>query len=410
MKITFIIIFVKNENKNRRKSALTFIFIMGFVSLFSDLTHEGARSVYGNYLSFLGATALAVSITAGLGEFLGQGLRLFTGYITDKTKKYWLFAIIGYSFNIIIIPLFAFVPLNGWFLACALVVTERVGKAIRAPAKSTLISFAGSEIGTGKTFALHEALDQIGAFLGPMLLFIIMTVKSESPDIEKFKISFLALGITAIISVIILLIAKRKFPNPDTFEKDVSNQITLFKNNAFLIYIAAIGLIAAGFLDYPPIAFHLENANLMKVEYIPLLYSMAMAVDAVAALFFGSLFDKKGLASLLIAVTISSFFGIFVFILDSSVITVIFGIILWGIGMGAQESILKAVVAKIVEKEKRASAYGIFNAGFGLFWFLGSALLGWIYGYSLYAVAILSMSLQLMSIPFLIYLNKKIRI
>lgn len=401
------------ENNNKkiiRKSAYAFIFIMGFVSLFSDLTHEGARSIYGNYLCFLGASAMVISAVAGFGEFVGQGLRLLTGYVTDKTHKYWLFAIIGYSFNIIIIPLFAFVPLNGWMLACALVILERVGKAIRAPAKSTLISFAGNEIGAGKTFAIHEALDQIGAFLGPMILFIIMTLMKGTDQKTIYSICFGVLGITALISVLVLLKARAKFPNPENFEITPPNKITLIKNNAFWIYIIAIGFIAAGFADYPLIAFHLENLAIVPINYIPFLYSFAMIIDAIAALFFGFLFDKKGLFSLIIAIIISSFFGIFIFVLNNNILFTILGVALWGIGMGAQESVLKAVVAKIVTKDKRASAYGIFNAGFGLFWFLGSLLLGYLYNLSFIAIALASLSLQLLSIPLLVILINKIKI
>ncbi len=393
------------EKKSNRKPAYIFILVMGMVSLFSDLTHEGARSIYGSYLGFLGASAMVISTVSGLGEFLGQGLRLFTGYITDKTRKYWLFAIIGYSFNIIIIPLFAFVPMNGWLLACFLVVMERVGKAIRAPAKSTLLSFAGNQIGVGKTFAIHEALDQIGAFLGPILLFVIMTLMKGGDQMRTYSVAFLSLGVTALLTVIILLIARKQFPHPDLFEEGNDNKSSLYDNKYFWIYIAAIGFIAAGFIDYPLIAFHIGNRTAIPVNYIPLLYGIAMAADAFAALFFGSLFDKKGIISLMIAVIISSLFGLFIFVGESLTFMVITGVILWGIGMGAQESVLKAVIGKIVAKEKRASAYGLFNAIFGLFWFAGSALIGYIYGFSLWAVAVISLLLQLASLPLLIYLS-----
>lgn len=396
-----------NENKNLKRNAYQFILILGLVSLFSDFTHEGARSIYGSYLSLLGASALVISTVAGLGEFLGQGLRLLTGFLTDKTKKYWLFAIIGYGFNLIVIPLLAFIPMDGWMLACILILTERVGKAIRAPAKSTLVSFAGKEIGVGKTFAYHEALDQLGAFLGPLLISLIMTLRKGSDIKTVYAICFLALGGTALISFIILLIAKRKYPNPNEMEKAKNLPSQKITNKIFWLYIAAIGFIAAGFCDYPLIALRLES--FIDVNLIPLYYSMAMAVDAVSALFFGWLFDKKGILSLIIAVIINSLFAIFIFIFND-LYALIAGVIIWGIGMGAQESILKAVIASIVPKEKRATAYGIFNTGFGLFWFLGSLLLGLLYGYSFTALALTSMALELLSIPFLFAVRKKLKL
>jgi hypothetical protein len=163
--------------ESKKKAAYTFLVLLGIVSLFSDLTYEGARSILGPYLLLLGASASTVGFVSGLGEFIGYALRLITGYISDKTKRYWLITIVGYAINLIAIPALALAPGLGWVYACGLIVLERFGKAIRHPAKTTIASFAATEVGAGKGFALQEVLDQIGAFIGPLVLFFVLTLK-----------------------------------------------------------------------------------------------------------------------------------------------------------------------------------------------------------------------------------------
>lgn len=387
--------------KDTKKAAMSFIILIGVISLFSDLTYEGARSITGPYLKLLGATAATVGFISGLGEFIGYALRLITGFISDKTKKYWTMTIIGYSLNLIAIPALALIPENGWIYACGLILLERFGKAIRNPAKSTLTSFAAKEVGVGKGFAIQEALDQIGAFLGPIMLFIILTLKGSTDKHAAYVTCFLALGIPALIAITILLISKYLYPNPHEFEKSEIKSTNFSLNKAYWFYIIAIAFIAAGFADFPLMAFHFSKQNIIADNFIPIMYAIAMGVDAIAALFFGRLYDKKGISALIIASIISAFFAPFVFLLNAPVFAVI-GIILWGIGMGAQESILKAAVATIVSKDKRGTAYGIFNTGFGIFWFLGSWLMGILYGSSIMGLVIFSVIIQLMSIPFFI--------
>lgn len=173
-----------------KENAMAFIILIGIVSLFSDLTYEGARSIIGRYLKILGASAVAVGFIAGLGEFIGYALRLVTGYISDKTKKYWTITIVGYSLNLLAIPALALIPANGWVYACGLILLEQFGKAIKNPSKSTLTSFAATEVGVGKGFAIQEALEQIGAFRGPILLFVILTLKGNADKHSAYALCF----------------------------------------------------------------------------------------------------------------------------------------------------------------------------------------------------------------------------
>lgn len=389
-----------------KKAAYSFIILLGIVSLLSDMAYEGARSIIGPYLSLLGATAATVGFVSGLGEFVGYAFRLITGFLSDKTKKYWTMTIVGYAMNIIAIPLLAVVPANGWIYACGLIILERFGKAIRTPSKSTLVSFAASEVGVGKGFAVQEALDQLGAFISPVILFVILTLKGASKTKEAYAVCFLVLGIAAILSVIVLLISKRLYPSPDTFDRTKEAEGKMRFDRSFWLYIVAIGLIAAGFADFSLMSYHLVNRHLFADNMIPALYAVAMGVDALSALFFGWLYDKKGLLSLVIATTISAFFAPFVFFTGNAALIVV-GIILWGIGMGAQESIMQSTVTSLVAKNHRATGFGIFNTGFGLFWFIGSTIMGAIYSISLPALVGISVLLQLSAIPVLLIIHKR---
>lgn len=393
--------------KNRKQQALLFLLLIGIISMLSDFTHEGARSIYGPYLGLLGASALVISIVSGLGEFIGQALRIVTGMIADRTKKYWTMMILGYSINLLVIPLLMFVSKDIWFIAIILILLERVGKGIRAPAKSALTSFTTADIGLGKAFALQEAMDQLGAFLGPLFVFLVLQLNSGS-EFNGYQLAFGLLGIFAILTIVIIVIAKSKYPNPD--QMDVSKGQQGFKGNKyFLIYIVAVMLLAMGFIDYPVLAFHISRESIITASYIPLLYALAMGVDALAAVFFGYYYDKVGVLSLIISVI----FGILiapVFFLVDGVVGILLGVILWGIAMGAQESILKAVIASLVSKDKRATAYGIFYTAFGLAWFLGSTLIGLIYERSIVGVVLFSSVFELLSLGVLYYYHKMTKV
>ncbi|MBE0700831.1 MAG: MFS transporter [Acholeplasmataceae bacterium] len=392
--------------KSMKRKAFQFLLLIGLISLLSDFTHEGARSIYGPYLAVIGASAFVVALTAGLGEFIGQTLRIVTGIIADKTKKYWLMMIFGYSINLLVIPLLMFVDANIWHVAIILILLERVGKGIRAPAKSALTSFTTPHLGAGKAFALQEAMDQFGAFLGPLFVFGVLSFHQGS-ELSGYQLAFGLLGIVAILTLTTLVVAKWKYPHPEEFE--TQTLVKGFKGNkSFVWYMVAISFIAFGFIDYPILAFHLNDTRTIDVIYVPLLYSLAMGVDAIAALVFGVLFDKKGIKVLQLSVFISMFFAP-VFFLLNGVAAIIMGVVLWGIGMGAQESILKAVISNVVSKDKRATAYGIFYTVFGLSWFLGSVLIGALYAYSILAIVLISVTMESIAIIVLIFLNQSLK-
>ncbi len=386
------------EKKKKMTPTMLFILLLGVVSLFSDMTHEGASSIRGAYLSLLGASAATIGFVSGLGEMIGYSLRLFFGMLTDRTHKYWTMTILGYVINAFACPALALVHEDGWIAACVLLLLERAGKAIEKPAKNTIMSFAASQEGAGRSFAIQEALDQIGAFIGPVLLFLVMRLKTGS-TYEVYAAGFAVLTIPALLTIGALLYAKKQFPHPESFEPETPEKTSLKFKPSFKTYLLAICCFAFGFVDFSLITMHVARGNLFTPSELPLLYAGAMIIDAIAALFFGHMYDRKGIWALVWSTLLSAAFAPFVFGFHSRPF-ILLGIALWGIGMGAQESIMKAVVTTIVPKAKRASGYGLFEFAFGIFWFLGSWLMGLLYDRTLLGLICISCGFQLLAIPF----------
>ncbi|MBM3321508.1 MAG: MFS transporter [Candidatus Eisenbacteria bacterium] len=374
-----------------RTHALRFVVLLGFVSLFADMTYEAARSINGPFLAILGASGAAVGIVAGLGELIGHGLRIVSGHISDRTKRYWTITILGYSVNLLAVPALALA--GRWETAAFLMMIERLGKAVRAPARDAMLSHATHSMGRGLGFGLHEMMDQIGAMAGPLLVTAIFAMGGS------YRGAYAILLVPALLALLVLVLGRAAYPHPSKLEKPPSEPKGGGVSRLFWLYLAAIALVAAAFADFPLIAFHLKSKAVLEDKWIPLLYAFAMGVDAIAAIFFGRWFDRKGMLSLILAVAVASLFALFAFSLRPW--AVVLGMALWGIGMGAQESIVRAAVADFVPRERRATGYGIFHTGFGVAWFLGSATMGVLYDRSIPALVVFSIVLQFLSLPLL---------
>jgi MFS family permease len=379
------------SNTISKRSAIKFVILMGMVSLFADMTYEGARSISGQYLEILGASGLVVGLVAGLGELIGYGFRLISGYISDRSGKYWLITGVGYAINLLAVPLLALA--GNWPLAASLMILERFGKAIRNPAKDAMLSYATQETGRGWGFGLHEAMDQIGAIMGPLIVSLILYFHGS------YEMSFAILLIPALCALSVLAGARLLYPRPQDLEIENPDLKPKGLTTNYWLYIAAVSCVAAGYIDFPLIAYHLKQSAVMTDVWMPILFSISMAAAGLAALIFGRLYDTHGLAVLIFATALSSLFALLVFIDDFYFALV--GMILCGIGLGAQESIMRAVVANLVPMNKRGTAYGFLNLWFGVFWFLGSALMGYLYDISLPWLIIFSLVMQLLAIPLL---------
>jgi MFS family permease len=380
-------------SKQERKSAFRFIVALGFVSLFADMTYEGAHSVIGPLLKDLGASATQVGIIAGLGEMIAASLRYFSGRLADKTRAYWTITTLGYFLNLVVVPGLAFA--GNWQAAALLIVAERTGKSLRGPARDVLLSEATEVVGHGKGFGLHAAMDQIGAVLGPLL------VAASVARTHHFGPAFLWLAVPAMGAFVALLFARGMRPNKVTPPAPATE-----KNlpRVFWWYVAAACLLALGFVDFPLLAYHFQSSALTKPETIPLLYAGAMGVNGLMALFFGRLFDRYGIQIIVFGILVSLLALPFGFLGGANGVYI--SVACWATGHGAQDATLRSGISQAVSMNKRGTAFGAFNAAYGVLWFVGSVLMGVLYDYSLLALVIFGVVAQLGSAALFFWLRR----
>ena len=379
-------------SQQERKSAFRFIVALGFVSLFADMTYEGAHSVIGPLLKDLGATATEVGIIAGFGEMIAASLRYFSGRLADRTQAYWTITTLGYFLNLVVVPGLAFA--GNWQAAALLVVAERTGKSLRGPARDVLLSEATEVVGHGSGFGLHAAMDQTGAVLGPLL------VALSVARTHHFGSAFLLLAVPAAAAFIALLFARwarsnKGTPPPAPARKDLPN--------VFWIYVGAAGLLALGFVDFPLLAFHFQKNSLTSPEMIPLLYAGAMGVNGVTALIFGRLFDRFGIQIISIGILVSLLALPFGFLDGTSGVYI--SVACWATGLGAQDATLRSGISEVVSMNKRGTAFGAFNAAYGVLWFLGSVAMGVLYDFSLVALVAFGICAQALAAVVFIWLR-----
>jgi len=377
------------------------VLLAGVTSLFADLAYEGSRSIIGPYLSFLGASALAVGVVTGFGELLGYGLRLVSGRFSDRTRQFWPVTIAGYVLSMSVVPLLALA--GSWQVAALLIFLERVGKATRNPPRDVMLSHAARQVGGyGWAFGLHQALDQIGALVGPLAVAWILAERTGG-----YRFAFATLAVPAAITLGVLLAARLLYPRPQDMETHPPDVRTEGLPRVFWIYLAGAALVAIGFADFALIAFRFAREATVSSAFVPILYAVAMGVSGIGSLVFGRLFDRIGIGVLVPLTIVSALFAPLVFLGGSRAALV--GVSLWGLGMGVHESIIPAAVAPMVPVERRASAYGLFTGVYGVSWFLGSAAIGGLYTVSVGWVVAFCVVIELASVPFFLSVRRRLR-
>jgi predicted MFS family arabinose efflux permease len=339
-----------------------------------------------------------IGIVTGLGELLGYGLRLVSGRLSDQTQQFWPITIFGYIIQMAAVPLLALA--GNWPVAALLIILERVGKATRNPPRDVMLSHAAREMGYGWAFGVHEALDQCGALAGPLVVAAVLAMRGQ------YRLAFAVLLVPAMITLCILAIARFLYPRPQDLESHPPDIRARGLPRIFWIYLAGAVLVAAGFADFPLIAYHFQQTSVVPTAWVPVFYAIAMGVSGVGSLLFGRLFDRFGIIVLVPLTLLSALFAPLAFLGQFWIALV--GSALWGLGMGVHESIIPAAVALMVPQQRRASAYGLFTAGYGIFWFLGSTILGLLYGVSLPVLIIFSVIVELAAIPLFLLVQRSL--
>jgi len=379
-----------------KRSGLAFIVAFGIVSLFADMAYEGMRSSTGPFLAFLGASGTAVGVIAGAGELFGYLLRLVSGRVAQRTRAYWPITFAGYVLQMAVIPLLG---LSGnWMMAALIIILERTGKAIRNPTANFMMSRAGEHIGQGWAFGLQEALDQTGALIGPLIVALVLARHGN------YREAFLWLGVPAVLTLLTVGTVASRWPFAGHVKPPEQGAATATLTLSFWLYAASSGLVAFGFADYSLIAFHFAQSHIVSATTIPILYSVAMGTSGLGALVFGLLFDRYGFKILPPAILCAAAATPLAFLGGHDL--AIAGAALWGVALGAQNSVLTAGVALLVPESIRARAFGTFSAIFGIAWFAGSALMGALYDVSLHALVAAAVIAELAAlIPFALALR-----
>lgn len=324
---------------SRRLAPWSFVLAFGVVSLLADMVYEGARSAIGPYLGTLGASATLVGLVAGIGEFLGYGLRVASGYLVTRTKHYWAWTITGYALTPISVPL---IGVTGVIApALLLYATERLGKAVRSPAKDTLLSHAASSIGRGKAFGVHQFTDQIGAVAGPLLLALILATSDDN-----YALAFGVLAVPGFAVLGVLAWLRIRVPDPREYEEDGTppprpvgapplRAGAKELPRVFWRYVTAIAVISCGVASFPLLAFHAQQRGLLSDALVPVLFAAAMLVDGVSGLVVGRVYDVRG-PRVLFAVPVAACGAAVAF--ADSVAALWVGVMVWGIVNGVLDS------------------------------------------------------------------------
>jgi len=376
--------------------AFNFVLTMGVVNLFGDMTYEGGGAINGQFMATLGASAAVVSISAGLGEFLGYSLRSVSGYISDRTGRYWLITFIGYAINLLAVPVMALA--GNWQVAALLILAERIGRAIRKPTVEAMLSYTTGKHGKGWVYGVNTALDETGATLGPLIMSLVLFLHGD------YRTGYALLLTSSVLALGALVVARINFPVPSRLEQGRTAPASGLGRSYWLYMVAAV-CFAAGLISYELVGYHLATAKIVTEQWIPVLLAFSTGCGVIASLVLGKLYDRSPLPTLLVAVFLSSLFSPFAFFGGSPALLA--GMVFWGIGYATQDTLFKAVVASVLPEGERNLAFGLFYTGYGVGWLIGSVVTGLLYEQSRVALVVFAVLAQLISLPLFVIAKRQ---
>jgi hypothetical protein len=377
-------------------SAFNFVLTMGVANLFGDMTYEGGGAINGQFMATLGASAAVVSITAGLGEFLGYALRSVAGYIADRTGRYWFVTFVGYTINLLAVPAMALA--GNWQVAALLILVERIGRAIRKPTVEAMLSYTTGKYGKGWVYGVNTALDETGATLGPLIMALVLLLHGD------YRTGYALLLVSSVLTLGALTVARINFPVPSRLEEGRTARAGGL-SRSYWLYMVAAACFAAGLMSYELVAYHLVTAKIVSEHWIPVFLAFSTGCGVIASLVLGKLYDRAPLPTLLAAVFLSSLFSPFAFF--GGFAAVLVGMVFWGIGYATQDTLFKAVVAGVLPEGKRNQAFGLFYTGYGVGWLIGSVAAGLLYDQSRVALVAFAVLAQLISLPLFVIAKRQ---
>lgn len=357
---------MKLFNKNMPKT----IWALGFVSLLMDTSSEIVHGLLPVFLiSVLGASYSMVGLIEGVGEASSLIIKVFSGPLSDWWGKRKPLVLLGYSMGAISKPLFAIAPTPLLVLGARLF--DRTGKGIRGAPRDALVADTAPAELRGEAFGLRQSLDTVGAFLGPLLAILLMSLTNGN-----YRLIFWIAVVPGILSVIVLIFGVKEPEEKHSQEqKRLSwNSVREFRFVFWIVVIAGAIFQLARFSE----AFLILRAqNLgLSLSLAPAILVAMNIVYSISAYPIGWLSDRIRREWLLLA-------GILVLILSDLILgfgnnlTHVFaGVILWGLHMGLTQGILAALVADTSPQPLRGTAYGLFNLFSAIALLLASGIAG----------------------------------
>ncbi|MFC0529702.1 MFS transporter [Phytohabitans kaempferiae] len=381
-----------------RSVAFRFVLLMGVVDLFGDTAYSGGASMNGLFLASIGAGAAVVSIVGGLSEFLNYVTRGLSGYFADRTGRRWPLVFVGYGLNLLAVPALALA--GHWQVAAGLILVQGIGRGVRKPLVQAMLSYTTSRYGKGRVYGVNTALDHTGRALGPLVVTGVLLLTGV------FKTAYALLGISVVLALMTLTLARMRFPEPASFaqretaladpgQRRQPADAERF-SRSYWMYLVAGACFAAGLMNFELISFHLSR-NGAASDRVPLFLALAAGVGALASLGLGKVYDRVGLPVVLAAVVATATFSPFVFLLPVHLALV--GMALWGVGQATQDSLLTALVAGVLPRGRRDLAFGLYYAGYGVGWLVGAVAAGLLYEQSRGALVAFAAGAQLASLP-----------
>ncbi len=388
---------IPEEGIGNRLRPLAFVLLFGVVSGLVDFTYEGARSVIGPYLATLGASAALVGAITGLGEAVALVFRLVSGRWSDRSGRHWGLSITGYAITVVSVPTLGVAGTLS--VVCLLVLAERLGKAVRTPARDTMLAAASADLGSGRTFALHEALDQSGALIGPLVVAGVLALHGG------YRTGFAVLALPGVAALALLAYLRLRVPVPARYNpRPPSTPTTIVALRGFSRrywqYAAFTAATMAGFSTFAVLAYHLQQSRVVPPPIVPVLYALAMGAAALAALASGHLYDRFGLRVLAALPLLAAAIPFLSFSTSAGLVCV--GALLWGAAMGIHESTMRSAIADLVPPARRGTGYGTFTAVYGLAWLVGSTIIGVLYGIAIIDVIVFATAIQALALVLLI--------
>lgn len=369
------------SEKEKKQKPLIFgfsrnIFFTGITSFLTDTSVKMVYSVMPMFLMAIGASKTSLALIEGIAESTASLIKALSGFWSDKIGKNKPFMIIGYGLSALILPLYFFVYAPVHVLILRFI--ERFGKGIRTAPRDSLI--AGSVINgeTGKSFGLQKAMDNSGAILGPLIAFGLLTLFSvnDKPDLIDFKIIFLLAGIPAILAIFVILfgIKEAKKGKDGLFKKfhfrDFSPKFYFF---LAIIFVFTLGNSTDALLMVK------ANEVGIKVAFIPLVYLITNLVSVVFAIPVGKLSDRIGKEKVLITGFLIYAVVYFGFGISGTIGAIVTLFAFYGFYSACTDGIQKAFISDLVDKNKKGTGLGIYNALLGITLLPASLIAGALY-------------------------------